>query len=70
MGFTLEKIVSWRRSHGEYIGMFGLTETDLGFPIPGYRVLDECICIKYVRADRLIQAIEGRSIAWKLSPVS
>ncbi len=30
MAFTLDKVVPWGRSYAEYIGMFGLTETDLG----------------------------------------
>ncbi|WGS83996.1 class I SAM-dependent methyltransferase [Methylomonas sp. UP202] len=35
MAFTLDKVVPWGRSYAEYIGMFGLTETDLGKHILG-----------------------------------
>jgi SAM-dependent methyltransferase len=35
MGFTLEKVVPWGRSHDEYVNMFGLTEDDLGRRILG-----------------------------------
>lgn len=35
MGFTLEKVVPWGRSHDEYISMFGLTEADQELRILG-----------------------------------
>jgi hypothetical protein len=35
MGFTLEKVVPWGRSYNEYVGMFGLTELDLGLRMLG-----------------------------------
>lgn len=35
MAFTLDKVVPWGRSYAEYIGMFGLTEADLGSHILG-----------------------------------
>jgi hypothetical protein len=35
MGFTLDKVVPWGRSYEEYISMFDLSETELGFRILG-----------------------------------
>lgn len=35
MAFTLDKVVPWGRSYAEYVGMFGLTEADLGRHILG-----------------------------------
>lgn len=35
MAFTLDKVVPWGRSYSEYVGMFGLTETDLASRILG-----------------------------------
>lgn len=35
MAFTLDKVVPWGRSYAEYIGMFSLTEADLGSRILG-----------------------------------
>lgn len=35
MGFKLDKVVPWARSHEEYVNMFDLTETDFGFRILG-----------------------------------
>lgn len=35
MGFILEKIVPWGRSHDEYLNMFGLTEADRDLRILG-----------------------------------
>jgi hypothetical protein len=35
LAFTLDKVVPWGRSYAEYIGMFGLTEADLGSHILG-----------------------------------
>jgi len=35
LAFTLDKVVPWGRSYAEYVGMFGLTEADLGRHILG-----------------------------------
>jgi hypothetical protein len=35
LAFTLDKVVPWGRSYAEYIGMFGLTEANLGSHILG-----------------------------------
>lgn len=35
MGFTLDKVLPWGRSHEEYVSMFGITEADLGLRILG-----------------------------------
>jgi len=35
MAFTLDKVVPWGRSYPEYVGMFGLSEADLGSHILG-----------------------------------
>jgi hypothetical protein len=35
MGFTLDKVVPWGRSYGEYVSMFNFTEKDLSLRILG-----------------------------------
>jgi len=35
MGFTLDRVVPWGRSYDEYVGMFFLTEVDLGLRLLG-----------------------------------